>query len=124
MDKLKFLSIYDNNDLSCEMWLQLSIRLQEESKRNGNENKKRYKKVNSNEENKELNEKGMKFIPKNDNSFSGILNHLRTKSNGKIENEVSINASSIYDNSNNHQPFNVVSYENTFGEIVFKRPAK
>ena len=89
-------------------------------KRNGNENKKRYKKVNSNEENKELNEKGMKFIPKNDNSFSGILNHLRTKSNGKIENEVSINASSIYDNSNNHQPFNVVSYENTFGELYSK----
>ena len=25
----KFLSIYDNNDMSCEMWLQLSIRLQE-----------------------------------------------------------------------------------------------
>ena len=92
--------------MNFKTWKALAIRLEKEVKNKLTENRQIHKYRKSKEN------KGIKFSPSNDNSFCGILNHLRTKSNGRIENEVGITASSIYDNSDNHQPRNAVCYEN------------
>lgn len=103
----EFISNYNIEFMNFKTWKALAIRLEKEVK---NENLTENRQIHKYRKSKE--NKGIKFSPSNDNSFGGILNHLRTKSNGRIENEVGITASSIYDNSDNHQPRNAVCYEN------------
>lgn len=119
----EFISIYDIDFMNCAVWKSISMRLEKEVKIEKKvKNRHLYKKTNENcKSNSNSNSnKGIKFEPSNDNSFSGILNHLRKKSNGNIENEVNITASSIYNNDARHQPRNVVCYENNGNEFYSK----
>lgn len=50
----------------------------------------------------------MEFPYESNKEFNGILNYLRSKSNGKIESEVNITASTY---QNSHEPWYVVLYE-------------
>lgn len=112
----EFLSVFDSEFISRGTWLALSCRLENEiTKENKNESANRY----NNQKQQPKNE-GMTFVAPSDNSFSGILNFLRKKSNKNIESEVEITGSSVLDSSDRHQPRNVVDYENQSNEFYTK----
>ncbi|KAK8883912.1 hypothetical protein M9Y10_043014 [Tritrichomonas musculus] len=88
-----FLDEFDMNDLTNATWQRLSNRLKQEIKLETNSSedhsKARYKM------------KGTSLSFTTDNVFKGIVNHLRMKSNGNIDNEISFSYS-----SNNHENAN------------------
>lgn len=97
----EFLSIFDFQDCNKEIWNALSKRLLNDTAINYTANKSkgqlRYTKSVS------------KFVSNINKPFSGIINFLRKKSNGNIDNEIEITSSSC---SGNNFPKNVVLYEN------------
>lgn len=101
----EFIEIFDVNDMTTSMWMNISGRLREDvkfSKTSKIEAKiKRYK---------DPPRRGTTFLATKGNSFSGILNYLLTKTGGKIENEINITASSVYYNQENCLPKNVVLF--------------
>lgn len=93
----EFISIYNHNQMSNQIWIHLSKRLEYGIKipmMTSNEtNKNRYsQRLKASHNNKNLNLKSNQ----NDNEFNGILNFLRNSANGHLENEVNITASSTY----------------------------
>ena len=104
-----FLTLYDHNDITCGMWTRLSCRLEKELN-SDNKNQKRY----TNQMNllTQTQTEIIEFEPKD--SFNGIIQYLKTQSNGQIEKEIDITASSIYDNSETRQPSNVIRYGDSF----------
>lgn len=101
----EFVEIYDINDINNFIWKSITERLTKEIKNNNNLCQKRYK---VEHKSKEEEKKRMKFSYQKGNCFNGILNHLRNKSNGKIENEVNITSLSARDND---VPLNVTIFE-------------
>lgn len=98
----EFISIYDASDMTCETWKSLSKRLELQTQKNEKlVNKNRYKKVTP---------RGIEFVSTNENEFKGIINHLRSQSNNKIENEVIVTASSVLHNVVKYHPQNVVLF--------------
>lgn len=98
----EFLSVFDKEDLSCGAWQQLSKRLSKKVEEEENlPNKNRYK---------EKVQTGLIFVTSGQNDFNGILKHLLTQSNGQIEKEVGITASSV-SNGEYYQPKNVVLFD-------------
>lgn len=89
-----FLDEFDMSDLTNETWQRLSNRLKQEIKMetssSEDHSKTRYKM------------KGTSLPFTTNNEFKGIVNHLRTKSNGNIDNEISFSYSSNNnENANN-----------------------
>ena len=97
----EFLEIYDLNDITNQTWLGLSNRLLHEIKEEENKKFNRYKK----QKNQDIT-----FSMSNENSLSGIINHLMNVSSGKIENEIKITTSSCQNNEDRFQARNVVLY--------------
>ena len=96
-EKMKeFTAIYDSDDMSRGTWLRLSKRLE------GNIEVKEREKTNSRY--RETKKPGREFKPAGENEMKGIVNFLHTQSNGKIENEINITASSIGTSSSGRQP--------------------
>ena len=91
-----FIEIFDLNEITNSIWIQLCNRIKQEIKINKEKNdlnKKRYKKSD------------LKFLINDKNSFSGIINYLNNKSNGKIENEIDITSSSLkHPNDERYKP--------------------
>ena len=97
MNEMKeFIKIYDVNDLTSELWQNLSDRLICEVKNNEVLKKSRYK------------EKVDTFSKENGNEFRGILNYFMKKTDGNIEDEITISSSSYFNNSDVYKPFNVI----------------
>lgn len=88
----KFLSIFDYDDLSNEIWSSLSSRLKQRIIIDKEENQtKRHKtksKIN-------LNAKAKQIFEYKSDQFDGIFKYLLNKSNENIENEISLSASSV-----------------------------
>lgn len=82
----EFTTIFNNDDMSKEIWIHLSKRLENEIEKENHEEKKRYR--------MEKQEKGKIFLPTS-NGFDGIFRYLRKQSNEQIKNEVNFTASSV-----------------------------
>lgn len=78
----EFVDLFNINDVTNAAWIRLSNRLKQEIKGIDFVEGSRY------------NKKGVEFAFTGNNEFNGIINHLRTKSGGKIDNEIEIKASS------------------------------
>ena len=96
-----FTATYDSRDMSRETWLHLSKRLEKDIKDERTDNGQRY-----------TQKSGKQFYASEQNKFNGIINYLREKSNGQIENEINFNASSNSNNSENYKPKVVTQFEN------------
>lgn len=96
----EFLSIFDINDTTQEIWNLLSARLRHEINIDKNEKTKRAKLI--------LKKASKTFSSKNDQNFDGIFNFLKNNSN--IDDEVNITCSSIYPGCN---PKTLLQYENS-----------
>ena len=91
----EFVSVFDYDNISKDIWSSISKRLIQKVECSV-ENLGRYK------------TRRKQFLYNENNPFSGILNHLKNESGGKIENKVNISASSIY---GERFPSNVVLYD-------------
>lgn len=102
----EFIDIIDFEDVNERIWSRLCMRLQERIERNENEessqNKRRYKAPPI---------KGKLFQYDSNHEFSGVFKYLRSKSNGQIQNEINVTASSHYDTSEYDAPINVTNFE-------------
>lgn len=105
---LKFLEVFNMNDLTNETWQKLSIRLQQDTKKCQKLNE-RYKfdsdyvitaKSTANKIEIQLND---------DNQFDGIINFIRKQSLDKIQDSVEVTASSI--GNSFFSPSNIIEYE-------------
>lgn len=97
----EFLSIFDYNNLTAEIWRSISTRLRNTCKETNDEkNQTRYCCIK-----KEI---GKKFQPKGDSNFDGIIKHLRDETNNNIEKKINITSSVL---ASDYPPSNVVIYE-------------
>ena len=105
---IEFISIFDLNDISNQIWQQISSRLIEEiEKKTKSEITERYKTSNCVKEKSS----GKLFTPTNNESFSGIIDYLKKQSNYQIKNEIDFTCSSCC-NPNSYQPINVTMFNN------------
>lgn len=105
----EFISVFDHDQMNHEVWCCLSKRLEKTStsetdKLNAKRYSKRFLTVKNRNRNKEV-----KAIRLNEGEFNGILNFLKMKTNGRLEQEVRITASSTYTWSK--LPRSVTNYE-------------
>ncbi|KAK8842136.1 hypothetical protein M9Y10_026363 [Tritrichomonas musculus] len=102
----EFVSIFDINELTVSIWRRLADRLVRDTKTSNDmtcDIKNRYKKADN---------RGTVFPASEENQFKGIINYLRTQSNGKIYNEVDITSSSnLYGSREDRHPRVVALYE-------------
>lgn len=103
----EFVDIFDINDINSYTWNSISQRLLQEIKINLTNNK-RYKTNTEKNNDDDEKEKGKVFSYSKEKVWDGILNYLCKKSNGEIDNEIKITASS---NRDNDLPKNVTNYE-------------
>lgn len=82
----EFIDIYDVNDITNETWNSISKRLVFEIKTNEIINEKRYKKKKT---------RGIEIFKKENEDFNGIINYLRKKESGSIEDFIDITSSSL-----------------------------
>lgn len=100
--KNKFTDVVDENK-------QIKIKNQEQERKLNELNEQLQLLKNENEKIKA----GKYFPPRQDDVFSGIINFLKNKQNGHIENEIEITASSICNNDvQSYNPYYSVLYEN------------
>lgn len=97
----EFIEIFDINDISNQLWHQISTRLTKEISTK-DDNKERY-------ENKNIS-RSISFPMTNDQSFSGIINYLKKQTNNNIENKIEFSSSSSYNNA--RIPIKVTEFEN------------
>lgn len=110
----EFTAIYDNEEMSRGTWLRLSKRLESkiEKKSENSEELKRYKIEKKN---------GILFSPSsNQNEFKGIINYLQTQTNGQIEKEINITASSVWNKTEERQPKVVVLFNDINSYFISK----
>ena len=101
----EFTSIFDNNDMTTSIWQRIVNRLECEAVSSESKiDNDRYRKVKP---------RGREILWSSGKEFKGIINHLREESNGQIDNEVNITASSVLDDRSSRQPRNVVLYLKT-----------
>lgn len=95
----EFISTYNFNDMTSKIWKRLSPRLInkpiEYQKRSS-----RYKR-----------NFGSIFEKPENNTLSGIIDYLRKKSNGNIQNEISVLSNSCLNSDPNCQPISIVLYD-------------
>lgn len=95
-----FIDNFDFNDFDREIWTAISNRLKFPIiQLNDEQQNTRYEESN-----------GKIFHPQHEDGFVGIMNYLRSQSNGNIANTINITASSCYNSS--YPPTNLVNYEN------------
>lgn len=93
-----FIEIFDYNDISKEIWDNLSNRLIQPIKESNDDfNSSRYK------------TKSLTFSQQNDQVFNGIINYLKNESHGNIGNKIKITTSSF---DSRHPPINVTLFDN------------
>ena len=100
---IEFIEIFNMNDITNGIWKVLSNRLTKEIKFYPRE------KYNSN---------GLVFPFTEENLFSGIINYLKSKSEGNLIDKVNITSSSCINYSKNRQAFNV-AYNNDNNSYFF-----
>ncbi|KAK8875346.1 hypothetical protein M9Y10_005511 [Tritrichomonas musculus] len=99
----EFINIYNMNDLTQQIWINLSGRLQQrinsikETKLKKIKNKTRYH--------------SHKIFYNENNEFDGIINFLKTTSTKGIKDEINVFASSIFDNDFMFSPENAIIYD-------------
>ena len=102
----EFTTVFDASTLSGGTWMRLKMRLEEDLHKNkemmNGIDRYRVRKFVSARE----------FVLPKQNGFNGIISFLKNRSNGEIEKEVCITASSIYNDSECYQPQNVFLFEN------------
>ncbi|KAK8898307.1 hypothetical protein M9Y10_000590 [Tritrichomonas musculus] len=98
----EFVTIFDMNEMTFDLWEGLSKRLCEELKNNKNNDQNRYKKI-----------EGTLFEYKENEAVEGIFNYFQKKTNGKIEDEINFTASSVCNNS--YDPRYVASFTDDKG---------
>lgn len=99
-----FVSIFDFNNMTYEIWNNLAGRLTNEIQLKSQfEPSKRYKKINKKP-------KGIKFEYKSDKEFSGIVKYLKDKTSNQIENEIKVTFSSNCESYGS--PIDIFNYEN------------
>lgn len=95
-----FINIFNVNDITNKIWKNVSFRFQQKIDNRSLDiiqfENGRYK------------QKGKSFLYKN-NDFDGIINYLRKKSNGNIQNMINITASSVHRSS--FSQYNVCLFE-------------
>lgn len=101
----EFIDIFDINDITTEIWTNISYRLKEKVLKNEIENST----SSSFEQNRYKKRKKTFLMKNNSNEFDGIINHLRHESNGNIQNLIDIKASSLY--SSRFSPYNACLFE-------------
>lgn len=101
----EFIDIFEIDDISKSIWLKLCLRLQEKVEVKSKETN-RYKQIK-----KAQQIKRKLFSYDSNKEFSGIFKYLRDKSNGQIENEINVTASSHYKTSEYDVPINVTLFE-------------
>lgn len=105
----EFTQNFDSEDMNRRIWIRLSNRLENEiEKEEETVENKRYRQKSDKIHKKK---KRIEFSPSGQKDFNGILNHLRTETNGQIESKVAITSSSICNSSENHQPRVVTLFE-------------
>ena len=108
----EFTSIFDNNDMTTPIWRNIVNRLECEAVLSESMiDDDRYRKVKP---------RVTELLWSSGNEFKGIINHLVEESNGKIDNEINITASSVLDNSFCYQPRNVVLFEDQCNYFISK----
>lgn len=102
----EFVDLYDYSQMTGETWSKLSERLIQ--KVEYQENSSRYKKLKM-----KSNKQKIQFSVKHEKDFEGIINYLKNKSSGNIENNLEITSSSIFSNGYDSQlqPKHVILYE-------------
>ena len=99
----QFLTIFQYENLTGELWLRLSSRL-ENQKTEKVELKERYR--------QEM-EKAKSFDYTKENEFKGIINNFMIQTKGQIEQKVNITSSSVYNDKDNVKPTNVALFDDT-----------
>lgn len=89
-----FLREFNYNDLTFPIWASFSERLLREIVKNGNESSNEVRYVES-----QLKSVGTKIEFKGNNELDGIMRHIVINTNGKLEDELEITASSIGNSS-------------------------
>ena len=103
----EFLSIFDINDITNSIWLNLSSRLELEVDQLSIEFEAKEEK---NDHRYKREHQIFSFDPSN--HFSGIINYLRKQSRNQIKKIVTFSCSSLYKNDDRFQPINVSNFEN------------
>ena len=91
----EFIKIFDENDLTHEIWQKICHRLNQKVTICEDENRYKLK----------------EFTFSEDKPFLGIIDYLRTKGKNQLKNEIAVTSSSYCNNSKNYLPENVFLFD-------------
>lgn len=91
----EFIKIFDENDLTHEIWQKICHRLNQKVTICEDENRYKLK----------------KFTFSEDKPFLGIINYLRTKSSNQTKKEIAVTSSSCFSNAETYLPENVFLFD-------------
>lgn len=116
----EFLSIFDFNDITHNMWGMLSLRLEQQIKKSSNKNE-RYKKSSKSEKIQKNSEIGTSLFYSENKEFKGIIDFLSTQSSGDIFQKINITSSSVANQNESFSPINSILYDDETRFIKWKK---